>query len=266
MGASSSPLPSAAQTLAGKRGIVTGVGSGIGRAIALHVAALGGAVAGIDRDQETAAATAAAADGMPGTITAWQCDISSEEQIRGLFPTLVADGYTDFLVNGAGIEGPGDQIGDLAADAWDRVLGINVRGPFLTMKEVLPQMRANRGGSIVNVGSAGSLLGLGGLASYAASKHALAGLSKSAVAESARQGVRVNIVCPGPIDTPLQDRAESKASDPAEFRRHQEAAIPQGRYGRPEEVAYLVAFLLTDAAAYINGAVIPIDGGLTATL
>jgi NAD(P)-dependent dehydrogenase (short-subunit alcohol dehydrogenase family) len=76
----------------------------------------------------------------------------------------------------------------------------------------------------------------------------------------------VNIVCPGPIDTPLQDRAESKASDPAEFRRHQEAAIPQGRYGRPEEVAYLVAFLLTDAAEYINGAVIPIDGGLTATL
>jgi NAD(P)-dependent dehydrogenase (short-subunit alcohol dehydrogenase family) len=110
------------------------------------------------------------------------------------------------------------------------------------------------------------LLGLGGLASYAASKHALVGLSKSAVAESAKCGVRTNVVCPGPIDTPLQDRAESKASDPAEFRRHQEAVIPQGRYGRPEEVAGLVAFLLGDSAGYINGAVITVDGGLTATL
>jgi NAD(P)-dependent dehydrogenase (short-subunit alcohol dehydrogenase family) len=257
---------STGQPLAGKSGIVTGIGSGIGRAIALHIAALGGTVAGIDRDHESARATAAAGSSLPGGITARQCDVSSEAQIQEVFASLLSSGHTDFLVNAAGIEGPGDEIGELASEAWDQVLGINVRGPFLTMKEVLPTMRANGLGSIVNIGSAGSLLGVGGLASYAASKHALAGLSKSAVAESARFGVRVNVVCPGPIDTPLQDRAESKASDPAEFRRHQESVIPQGRYGRPEEVAYLTAFLLTDAAEYINGAVIPIDGGLTATL
>jgi NAD(P)-dependent dehydrogenase (short-subunit alcohol dehydrogenase family) len=258
--------PTAGLPLAGKRGVVTGVGSGIGRALALFVAEMGGTVAGIDRDEESARRTSAEASALPGSVTAWQCDVTSESRIRDVFASLVSDGHTDFLVNAAGIEDSGDEITDMSADHWDHLMSINVRGPFLTMREVLPAMRANGRGSIVNIGSAGSLLGLGGLASYAASKHALAGLSKSAVAESARHGVRINVVCPGPIDTPLQDRAESKASDPVEFRRHQEAAIPQGRYGRPEEVASLVAFLLGDTAEYVNGSVIPIDGGLTATL
>ncbi len=254
------------QTLVGKRGIVTGVGSGIGRAIALRVAAMGGTVAGIDRDQEAAISTSSTASAFSGSITAWQCDVSSEVQIRDVLAPLVAAGHTDFLVNAAGIEDSGDEIGDMDAEHWDHLMSINLRGPFLTMREVLPSMRANGGGSIVNIGSAGSLLGLAGLGSYAASKHGLVGLSKSVVAESAKHGIRVNVVCPGPIDTPLQTRAESKSGDPAEFRRHQEAAIPQGRYGRPDEVASLVAFLLSDTAEYINGAIIPIDGGLTATL
>jgi NAD(P)-dependent dehydrogenase (short-subunit alcohol dehydrogenase family) len=251
--------PNAEQALAGKRGIVTGIGSGIGRAIALQVAAMGGTVAGIDRDQEAAIATISAVAGLSGTITAWQCDVSSEAQIRDVFASLISAGNADFLVNAAGIEDSGDEISDMDAEHWDHLMSINVRGAFLTMREVLPSMRANGGGSIVNIGSAGSLLGLRGLSSYSASKHAL-------VAESAIHGIRVNVVCPGPIDTPLQDRAESKSDDPAEFRRHQEAAIPQGRYGRPDEVASLVAFLIGDTAEYINGAVIPIDGGLTATL
>jgi NAD(P)-dependent dehydrogenase (short-subunit alcohol dehydrogenase family) len=259
-------MPEIVGSLAGKRGVVTGSGSGIGRAIALQAAAAGASVVGLDLDRERAEGTASAGAGLPGSINAEKCDAGSEVEVREIFAAVAADGDLDFLVNAAGIEGPGDLIGDLSTASWDAVLGINVRGSFLTMREVLPSMRSRGSGSIVNIGSAGSLLGLGGLASYAASKHALAGLSKSAVAESAKFGVRINVVCPGPIDTPLQDRAEAKAIDPAEFRRHQEAAIPQGRYGTADEVAALTIFLLGDAAGYINGAVIPIDGGLTATL
>lgn len=258
--------PQTEQTLAGKRGIVTGVGSGIGRAIALEVAARGGIVAGIDLDESAANRTSADAADLSGSIAVFRCDLSSEQQVREVVEPLVADGYTDFLVNSAGIEDSGDEIPEMTADHWDHLLAVNLRAAFLTMKAVLPSMQANRAGSIVNVGSAGSFLGLGGLASYATAKHGLVGLSKSAVAESAKYGVRTNVVCPGPVDTPLQDRAESKAKDPGEFRRHQEARIPQGRYGRPDEVASLAAFLLGDTAAYINGAAIPIDGGLTATL
>jgi NAD(P)-dependent dehydrogenase (short-subunit alcohol dehydrogenase family) len=266
MSAATRPVAIGGPALAGKRGIVTGSGSGIGQAIALQAAALGASVVGLDLNEQAAQATAAAAVDLPGSLSSRQCDAGSEAQIREVFAAIAADGEIDFLVNAAGVEGPGDHIGDLSADAWDSVMRINVRGSFLTMREVLPRMRDRGAGSIVNIGSAGSLLGLGGLASYAASKHALAGLSKSAVAESAKYGVRINVVCPGPIDTPLQDRAEAKAVDPAEFRRHQEAVIPQGRYGTSDEVASLVVFLLGDSAAYINGALIPIDGGLTATL
>lgn len=254
------------QTLAGKRGIVTGAGSGIGRAVALRIAAAGGAVAAIDLNLTAVDQVAEEGTAFSGLITPWQCNISSETQVDTLLGQLADSGFVDFLVNAAGIEGSGDELSAISVPHWDLVMSVNLRGSFLTMRSLLPRMREQKDGAIVNIGSVGSMLGLAELSSYAASKHAIAGLSKSAVAESARDNVRINVVCPGPIDTPLQDRAEHKSADPAEFRRRQEAAIPQGRYGRTDEVAELVVFLLGESASYINGALIPIDGGLTATL
>ena len=254
------------QTLAGKRGIVTGAGSGIGRAVALRIAAAGGAVAGVDLNLAAAEQGAQEGAAFPGSITPWQCDISSETEVDTLLGQLVAAGFVDYLVNAAGIEGSRDELGAVPISHWDQVMNVNLRGSFLTMRTLIPTMRERKDGAIVNIGSVGSLVGLAGDSAYAASKHAIAGLSKSAVAESARDNVRINVVCPGPIDTPLQDRAEQRSADPAAFRRRLEAAIPQGRFGRPDEVAELVVFLLGDSASYINGTLIPIDGGLTATL
>ncbi|MZG18663.1 SDR family oxidoreductase, partial [Streptomyces sp. SID5914] len=149
---------------------------------------------------------------------------------------------------------------------WDRVMAVNVRSAFLTMRSVLPSMAERGHGAIVNIASVAALRGSRNLTAYATSKHALLGLTRSAVAEFASRGVRVNAVCPGPIDTPLQQRAEHAAADPTRFRGDQESAIPQGRYGAVAEVADVVLFLLSDAASYVNGATVTVDGGMTATM
>jgi NAD(P)-dependent dehydrogenase (short-subunit alcohol dehydrogenase family) len=254
------------QAFAGKRGVVTGAGSGIGRAIALRIVAAGGQVAALDRDLHAVEQLAGEVEGLAGALSPFGCDISVVDQVDDAIDSLLAGGYTDFLANAAGTADTGHSLQDVSVSQWDKLMDINLRGTFLMMRGLISEMRKNRNGSIVNIGSSASLLGVPELSSYTASKHAVVGLSKSVVAESAAFNVRINVIAPGPIDTPLQQRAERESADSAEFRRRQEAAIPQGRYGLPEEVAELAAFLLSDHAAYVNGAVVTIDGGLTATI
>lgn len=247
-------------------GVVTGAGSGMGREVALGAAARGVSVHALDISSEGLAETVRLAAGLPGSISAHVCDISSEDDVtRALQPVVSSGDGVDFLVNCAGIEDAGKPISDLPTAYWDRLMGVNLRGTFLTMKAILPVLHEQRRGAIVNMGSVCSLIGFGEIGAYTASKHAVVGLTRTAVAESARYNVRLNVVCPGPIDTPLQDRFEAAAEDPKEYRRRQEEAIPQQRYGKPKEVADLILFLVSDEAEYINGAVIPIDGGMTAT-
>lgn len=247
-------------------GVVTGAGSGMGREVALGAAARGLTVYALDISARGLDETLSLAAGLPGSIVPIVADISDESAVAGaLAPVLERPERVDFLVNCAGIEDAGKAIPDLDADHWDRLMGINLRGTFLTMKSVLPVMQRQGHGAVVNMGSVCSLIGFGELAAYTASKHAVVGLTRTAVAENARYNVRLNVVAPGPIDTPLQTRAEAAAEDPAEYRARQEAAIPQRRYGKPKEVADLILFLISDQAEYINGAVIPIDGGMTAT-
>jgi NAD(P)-dependent dehydrogenase (short-subunit alcohol dehydrogenase family) len=247
-------------------GIVTGAGSGIGRQIALLALQRGASVLGLDISEagllETRTLAADRGEGFTPVVT----DISDESAVDAAIVPLGDSGRdVDFLINAAGIEGSGDGIPDISVEHWDRIMGINLRGTFLTMRRVLPLMKRARHGAVVNMGSVAALAGWAELASYTASKHGVLGLSSGAVAEFAPFNVRINTICPGPTDTPLQDRAEAAAGDPAEFRARQEKGIPQGRYGTPIEIAQLCLFLVGPESGYINGAVITIDGGMIAT-
>jgi NAD(P)-dependent dehydrogenase (short-subunit alcohol dehydrogenase family) len=258
-------MPAGEGSLSGKVGIVTGAGSGIGREVALRAVGEGATVNGFDVSASGLAETSALSGGLAGGFLEFRCDVSDERQVDDAIAGSVPNGVIDFLVNAAGIEDSGDGIAAMTVEHWDRLMGINLRGPFLTMRRVLPLMRKRSAGAVVNLGSIASLAGLTELPSYTAAKHGVVGLTKAAVAEYARDGIRINVVAPGPIDTPLQSRAEGNAKDSIEFRRRQEEAIPQGRYGTPLEVADLILFLIGDRSEYINGSVISIDGGMFAT-
>jgi NAD(P)-dependent dehydrogenase (short-subunit alcohol dehydrogenase family) len=175
-------------------------------------------------------------------------------------------GRLDYAVNNAGIEGRFAGITELADDEWDRVLDINLRGAFLCLKhEAHAMLNAGNGGAIVNVGSVNSFLGFPSGSAYVASKHGLVGLTTSVSAELAPQGIRVNIVCPGIIDTPMHHRARELLGDEM----YDSSVLPRvhlRRAGRPEEIAKSIVFLCSDEASYITGATLTPDGGFTLTV
>jgi NAD(P)-dependent dehydrogenase (short-subunit alcohol dehydrogenase family) len=173
-------------------------------------------------------------------------------------------GPVSFFFNNAGVEGVHKTIVDTSADEWDRVMAINLRSVFLGLKYVLPAIKRTGGGSIVNTGSILSLKGAVGRSDYVVSKHALIGLTRCAAAEHAIDGIQVNCICPGPIETPLMDRSERliNPDDPGFERRRLQEATPMARYGRPEEIAETVAFLLSGRVPYLTGAFFAIDGGI----
>lgn len=221
----------------GKRALVTGAGSGIGAAVARLLAAEGADVVAAD---------------IRGTDL--ELDVREEERVASAVHDL------DVLVNVAGI-GSTTNAPSTPLDVWEDVFAVNARGTFLCCKHAIPSMIGRGGGSIVNVASIAALVGLRNRAAYCASKGAVLALTRALAVDHARDGIRVNAVCPGTVDTPWVRRLVEQAGESLDELR---ARQPLGRLGTPEEIAEAVAYLASDAAAFVTGSVLVIDGGLTA--
>jgi NAD(P)-dependent dehydrogenase (short-subunit alcohol dehydrogenase family) len=247
----------------GSVAIVTGGGGGIGRATSLALAARGASVLVVDLDERAAEETAAAVAAAGGTASAIRVDVTDPEAVAGYVAECEGRyGGVDAFFNNAAYEGAIAAIPDYPLEEYDRTMAVNVRGVFLGLQAVIPALRRRGGGSIVNVSSQAGLRGVPNLSAYSASKHAVIGLTRGAALEVAPD-IRVNCVCPGPTDTRMMRDIENvvrgQGGDPSSFVER----IPVGRYGRPEEIAELVAWVLLDAPPFLTGAVLPIDGGMT---
>jgi NAD(P)-dependent dehydrogenase (short-subunit alcohol dehydrogenase family) len=251
----------------GKVALITGAGNGIGRQTALAFAASGAKVVAVDMDLAGAERTAGTIQQRGGQARAHPADVTKSNEVQGYVKAaLDAYGRIDSFFNNAGIEGRVAPIAEYDEAVFDQVLAVNVKGVFLGLRHVLPVMLQQKAGAVVNTASVAGLLATPGMSAYVASKHAVIGLTKASAGEVARSGVRVNAVCPGPIDTRMIHALEGQlnASDPASVGKRYQAALPIGRYGTPEEVANVVLFLCSDLASNITGAQYVVDGGRTA--
>jgi NAD(P)-dependent dehydrogenase (short-subunit alcohol dehydrogenase family) len=246
----------------GQVALVTGASSGMGLATAQAFAEAGAAVVLADINQER---LGGATDGL--TASGHQaigviCDVSNEDQVAALVERTVATfGRLDMAFNNAGIQAPPSDAADEAAEIFDCVNGINLRGVWSCMKHELRQMRGQGSGAIVNCSSLGGPVGLPGRASYHASKHGVIGLTRSAALEYAPRGIRINAVCPGTIETPMVTEMVARGElDVPEAMKNQ----PIGRLGRPDEIAAAVLWLCSPAATFVIGVALPVDGGYTA--
>jgi NAD(P)-dependent dehydrogenase (short-subunit alcohol dehydrogenase family) len=248
--------------LGGKVAIITGAGSGIGKATALLFAHEGAKVVAADINEDAAAAVAAEIIERGGMARAVKADVSQEADARAMVEaTVAAFGRLDVLFNNAGIEGEmARDTGDLPIDVWHKTIAVNLTGVFLCSHFAIPAMLESGGGAIVNNASIAGLVGFGGIAAYCASKGGVVQLTRAAAIEYAASGIRVNCLCPGIIETPMMERAAPDQAARAAFA----AMEPMGRFGQPEEVAALALFLASDDASFITGAVVPVDGGYVA--
>lgn len=251
----------------GKVALVTGASSGIGRATAEAFAEKGARVVVAARRLDELASLVAAIEARGGNATAIKTDVSAAKDVEKMVAHAIESfGRLDFAVNNAGIEGNWAGITDLPEDEWDRVLDINLKGVFLCMKyQAKTMLDRGHGGAIVNIGSINSFLGFPTGAAYVASKHGLIGLTTSVSAELAPQGIRVNLVCPGIIDTPMHHRARQRLGDEI----YDSRVLPSvhlRRAGRPEEIAQAIIFLCSNEASYITGTTLTPDGGFTLTV
>jgi meso-butanediol dehydrogenase / (S,S)-butanediol dehydrogenase / diacetyl reductase len=238
--------------------VVTGAGSGIGRATATLLAREGARVLAGDIDATAAAETAELAD---GTVIAAQVDVSDERAVEGLFDRCERElGAPTLLANIAGV-GSTTTAPDTSLDTWERVFAVNARGTFLCCKHAIPRMTATGGGSIVNMASIAGLVGLKNRAAYCASKGAVVALTRALALDHVADRVRVNCICPGTVDSPWVRRLLEDAGEPLESL---VARQPLGRLGTPEEIAAAVLYVASDAAAFMTGSALVIDGGLTA--
>jgi NAD(P)-dependent dehydrogenase (short-subunit alcohol dehydrogenase family) len=252
--------------LDGKVALVTGGGSGIGRATALAFAREGARVVLADIMVEAGEATVRMIQETSGEALFCKADVSKAAEVQALVHTAVDTyGRLDCAHNNAGVEGLRGVIpaptADLTEDMWDYILNINLKGVWLCMKYEIPQMLKQGGGAIVNTASVAGLVGFQAIPAYVASKHGVNGLTKTAALEYAKSGIRVNAVCPGVIHTPMVERffkANPQASETMS------ALEPVGRLGKPEEIAAAVVWLCSDAASFVTGLPMAVDGALTA--
>ncbi|MFC5553472.1 SDR family NAD(P)-dependent oxidoreductase, partial [Methylobacterium iners] len=229
---------------------------GIGRAAAIAFAAEGARVAILDRTEDMMKDTAAAVTNLGAEVLAIGCDVSKPEQVEAAVSQVVERfGRLDVAFNNAGVENKAAPLHEIELEEWDRILDVNLRGTFVCMKHELAQMVRQGGGVVVNTSSGAGIRGVAGGASYAASKFAIIGMTKSAALDYATQNIRVNAVLPGNIETPMMDRFTGgdiqKAID----------LEPVGRLGKPEEIAEAVLWMCSDLGGFVTGSSIVVDGG-----
>jgi len=254
--------PEVMATMTDKTVFITGASSGIGRATALAFAREGANIAIadvlVDGGRETARLVEAA-----GARTLFvTCDVSKDRDVRAaLGKTIETFGRVDCAFNNAGIEGEQGSTADCTEQNWDRVLAIDLKGVWLCMKYEIPQMLKQGGGAIVNCASIAGLVGFIGIPAYVAAKHGIIGLTRTAALELAKSNIRVNAVCPGVIETAMIDRF---VHGEAQIRQQLVAGEPVGRIGKPEEIAAAVLWLCSDAASFVTGQPLAVDGGWVA--
>lgn len=243
----------------GKVALVTGGSFGIGRATAVAFAKRGAKVVVADwmEDKENETIKLIKNAGSDGLFV--QCDVSSGTEVRNMIEKAIARfGRLDYAFNNAGIEGATANTHECTEENWDKVVGINLKGIWLCMKNEIRCMLKQGKGMIVNCASVAGLIGFPGLPAYVVSKHGVVGLTKTAALEYAKQGIRINAVCPGVIKTPMIDRVTGKDK---EVEKQYTEMEPVGRMGNPEEVAEAVVWLCSDPASFVTGIAMPVDGG-----
>jgi NAD(P)-dependent dehydrogenase (short-subunit alcohol dehydrogenase family) len=249
--------------LEGKVALITGAGSGIGRATSRIFAREGARLVLADVVDDGGKQTLAIVRDLGGDAIFIKADVSKSSDVNAAVAKAVETyGRLDCAFNNAGIEGEGGMTHQCAEENWNRVIAINLTGVWLCMKAEIDQMlKQGGGGAIVNTSSGAGLIGVRGMPAYVAAKHGVAGLTRAAALEYGRQNIRVNAVCPGPIRTPMLGRLLSVRPDAEErFARSE----PLKRLGEPEEIGEAVAWLCSDRASYVTGLPMPVDGGAVA--
>jgi NAD(P)-dependent dehydrogenase (short-subunit alcohol dehydrogenase family) len=248
-------------TFVGKVAFVTGAGSGIGRTTSLAFAQEGASVVVADVSEQGNKETARMIEELGGQALAVRCDVTQSEEVRAALQQAVsAYGRLDIAFNNAGAEQKVNPTAEITEQEWDRIIAINLRGVFVCMKHEIPLMLDQGGGAIVNTSSGAGIRGFGGGAAYTAAKHGVIGLTKDSAVDYASSNIRVNAVCPGIIDTEMMQRLTGGT---AKGRDRVIAQEPIRRMGTPEEVAAAVLWLCSDAASFVVGHAMIVDGGQT---
>ena len=248
------------RSIDGKVALVTGAASGMGRATARLFADEGAKVAVVDLGADRVRAVADEITAAGGVAQPWVCDVSDPAQIHALVDAVAVHfGGLDILVNNAGVSMMAGASADEAVfeDAWRQTFDVNLTAQVRLIRAALPFLEASGAGRIVNIASTEGIIATAGLPAYTASKHGVIGLTKSMAVELGRTGITVNCICPGPINTGMTAGIPDEAKESYARRR-----VPLRRYGEPEEVAHMTLSLVLPASSFVNGAVIPVDGGM----
>jgi NAD(P)-dependent dehydrogenase (short-subunit alcohol dehydrogenase family) len=244
--------------LTGASALVTGAGSGIGRATAIRFAKAGAAVGVADIDFNSAKHTADLVVQAGGDAIAIEADVSSAEQVSAMVRQMIEKfDRLDIAINNAGIVTRLSKLADMTDEEWDRSIAVNLTGMRNCMRAELQEMRRRSKGSIVNISSGAGLRAIPLCSAYVASKHGVIGITRTAALEHVLEGIRINAICPGYVDTPIHDSRKTSDGDA----RDTSKMFPMGRPGRPEEIAEAALWLASDKASYVTGVALPVDGG-----